>query len=357
MLQEKIRNRNLTADFLKGILILCVLYGHSVSMINGLRNITWDKSIVNIFVTSFEMPLFILISGYFLAFSLNKKTPKTVLWKRIVSIALPLAIWEGIPAVLKVFLHNSFSVKELAKVVYQCVFPGRLWFLSCFLFCTIFVVVVEALLRRIKRKSVLLCLEFLIYTGIIIVLHKVWHSFVHVPFLFPFFLTGFLVAKYELLQKKGIRRLLVVLSVLFVILYPLYKPENSFYILGTYIPKERGLTLLPIFLHRFVLGLCGCSALYLLADFVCKRKANHRGVLFITFLGSKTMEVYILSMFIQELLQVVAGFILSNTAIITNVTAPIVFGPIFLVTLITICIFINYLIGKSKKLHKSVFGR
>ena len=117
----KTRNRNLTADFLKAVMIFCVLYGHSVSMINGLRDVTWQDSVVNVFVTTFEMPLFILISGYYLFFSLKKKPHFKVLCQRIVSIAIPLIIWEGIPAVYKFIIKpmgDGFSfinIKQYGK--------------------------------------------------------------------------------------------------------------------------------------------------------------------------------------------------------------------------------------------------
>ena len=108
-IKKEVKERNMLADVVKGILIFCVLYGHSVTMINSLRDVSWVDSVVNVFVTAFEMPLFILVSGYFLAFSLKKKAYKTVLWKRIISIALPLAIWEGIRqhTVSLLQLHNK----------------------------------------------------------------------------------------------------------------------------------------------------------------------------------------------------------------------------------------------------------
>ena len=149
------KHRNLTADFLKGVMIFCVMYGHAISKINSLRGVTWQDSVVNVFVTSFEMPLFIMISGYFLWFSLRKKPHFTVFWQRVISVALPLFVWEGIPAVYSVIfetLNNGFSIINVAKIAARLVFPG-LWFLACYLICTSFVIIIEWASSKVKERK------------------------------------------------------------------------------------------------------------------------------------------------------------------------------------------------------------
>ena len=354
----KTRNRNLTADFLKAVMIFCVLYGHSVSMINGLRDVTWQDSVVNVFVTTVEMPLFILISGYYLFFSLKKKPHFKVLCQRIVSIAIPLIIWEGIPAVYKFIIKpmgDGFSFINIIKVVYNLIFP-ELWFLACYLICCILVILVDWLISKISKRALAITAGALIYFGIIVGLHLINHSLNHVPYMFPFFLTGFVLSKYSLLKKSRMKKILWIFAILFVVLYPFYKPENSFYILGTYVAKENVFTLLPVFVHRFVLGLSGCSLFYLIANFFCE-KQNNKIVLTIVKFGSKTMEMYILSMFVQKILQSIFRELISDVSVITNITAPLVFGPVFLIIMTAVCLLVNWLIEKIPVLHKLMFGR
>lgn len=351
------KNRNITADFLKGLMIICVMYGHSISMLNELRNVSWQDSIVNVFVTTFEMPLFILISGYYLWFSLRKKSHFQVLTKRIIAIGIPLLIWEGIPQVCKFIIRTTSggAVVNILKIGAGIVFP-RLWFLACYLFCTVIVILADRLLSSIKTKEVRIASTIVVYTGLIIGLHFVPFYFDHVPFLFPFFLTGFILSKYRLLSYPAVRKMILILSGIFIILYPFYKPENSFYILGTYIASAP-LKLLPIFVHRFVLGLSGCCVFYVIADYLCKRKENSAAVLFVADLGTKTMELYILSMSVQTILIKIVGAFIRDTSIITDVTAPLIWGPVFLVTMTGICLFANGVINKNAKLHKIIFGR
>ncbi len=353
-------SRNYTADFLKGILIFCVMFGHSVTMINSLRNVSWTQSIVNVFVTSFEMPLFILVSGYFLAFSLKNNSYKKVLFKRVVSIATPVFIWEGIPAIFDFFMstvESGFSLKSVLKIIYKCVFPGKLWFLSAFLFCTVFVIILEWVSSFIKSDKIRLVCKIILYVTLIIILHFIDIPFSNVPFLFPFFLIGFVLSKYKLLSNPNIRKIVYALSILFVILYPFYKAENSFYLLGTYIQFDKIWDLMPIYIHRFLLSLSGCSAVYLIASVICKKFENSKFVLFLNNFGRKTMELYILSMFVQDFLQYFASLILKNTDIINDITSPLLFGPLFLVVLVAICSFVDYLVGKLPAFHRLLFGR
>lgn len=353
------KQRNITADFVKGVLILCVMYGHSVTMINGLRGVTWTNSPVNVFVSAFEMPLFILISGFFLFFSLQRRSYKDVLIKRIVSIAIPLAVWEGVPAIYSFVIttiNNGFSFVELLKIPYKCIFPGKLWFLAAYLICSIIVIIVEWVLSFIKSENKREIFLGVTYILILIAMNFINLQVSNVQFLFVFFLIGFYVSKYDLLNRKNTRIFLIVSSILFILLYPFYNAENSFYILGTYLNPNHIKQLLPLFLHRFLLSICGCIAIYFMSNLICQKKPDCKLVSSISNLGIKTMELYILSMYMEDLLIKLVGLVLDER-IINNITAPLVFGPIFLVVLTVICLLLIKIINKSKILNKILFAK
>lgn len=354
-----LRNRNVTADFIKGILILCVLYGHSISMVNQLRMVTWMDSPVNVFLTSFEMPLFIMISGYFLAFSLSGKSHGKVLLKRMKSIVIPIAVWEGIPALVEFIIATAtqgFSISNLIRIAYACVFPGELWFLAAYLICSVIVLCVEWLFSKWKNTKTAAVASFCVHIVLTVGMQFVRYNINSVQFLFPFFLLGFLLAKHKLLEKKNIRITAVVLAVLFVVLYPFYKAENSFYLLYAISPGNL-LSLLPVLLHRFVLGLCGSCGIYVLSRLLCRKAGTSSPVKLICRLGERTMEVYILSMYLQEILRNLLSLIVTDTAIITDVTAPVLFGPVFMTVLLAACLLVCSIIRKLPLVHKILFGR
>lgn len=350
--------RNLIADVIKGIAILCVLYGHSVTMINSVRNVTWTDSVMNVFVTAFEMPLFIMVSGYFLHFSLKKGAFSRVLWKRILAVAIPILIWEGIPAIAEMIqktMANGFSLRSIATVVSHCVFPGKLWFLMAYLICSVILILIEWVCAAIKNPKRSNFVRFFSYISIALLL-----QFVHLPlssaqFLFPFFLVGFLLCKYQLLQRKAVRITAAVLAGLFVVLYPFYKAENSFYFIASMSINQLS-QLWIVFLHRFLLGICGCCGVYAFVKLLGKWKSIQGAFGKLGSLGEKTMEIYILSMFIQELLRWVCVRILP-TGIVTDWTAPLLLGPVFMVVLLLLCLGCDAVIRKLPKVHKYIFGR
>ena len=62
-MEQKVINRDLTIDSLKGFLILLVIFGHLLGSLKCLEN-KECQAIWN-FIYTFHMPLFVLISGYF----------------------------------------------------------------------------------------------------------------------------------------------------------------------------------------------------------------------------------------------------------------------------------------------------
>ncbi len=352
-------SRNMVADFVKGILIFCVLYSHSIQMIDSLRDASWTTSFVNVFVTSFEMPLFILVSGYFLYFSLSRRPYKEVLIKRLVSIVIPIFIWEALPYIFKLVINlkdNGFPAISIFKIAYKCIFPGKLWFLGAYLFCTVFIICIEWFCSLIKYKKMQTISKLIVYGVLIVTLQFVKYPFLHIPYLFPFFLIGFLLSKYDLLNNLNVKKAIYILSALFIVLYLFYKAEYSLY-LFTYLDISKILIQLPILLYRLVLGICGCSAVYLISYVVCTKCQNSKFVSYISRFGSMTMELYILSVFIQGALRSLIAMFWKDTALINDITSPLLFAPIFLVILVAICLIVDFATGKIKVLHKILFGR
>lgn len=62
--------RNIQYDYIKGVAIFLVIYGHSISHLD-IGQTSWWENPVYMFIYMFHMPLFIFVSGYF--FNSNKK--------------------------------------------------------------------------------------------------------------------------------------------------------------------------------------------------------------------------------------------------------------------------------------------
>lgn len=353
------KNRSITADVIKAFLIVCVLYGHSVSMLNELRGVSWKDSPLNVFLTSFEMPLFILISGYFLGASLKKQQYKKALNRRILTVAVPLIIWEGSVSFYRFVIYtleNGFAFKPLAKILYSWMFPNKLWFLMAYLICSVIVIMVEWLCSLIRNQRAGQIIGIVSYSAINIVLHFVTFSMANTQFMFAFFVIGFILFKYDLLSNRRINITILIAAVAFFALYPFYRAENAFYGLLTFSITQIGYQL-PVFLHRFVLSLCGCALFYVIFKWICKKADGSAVLRAVGALGERTMEVYILSMFIQEPFRDLTGRLFPGTHWITDLTAPLLFGPMFFVVLLAACLLADWILSKIPTVHRLLFGR
>lgn len=85
------RSRNFEVDALKGLAIACVVFGHAV-----LRNLpNHADSWAYLFLSSFEMPLFMFLSGYVLAGRVRSPRARW-LGKRAVRLMVPFVAWQSI---------------------------------------------------------------------------------------------------------------------------------------------------------------------------------------------------------------------------------------------------------------------
>lgn len=109
---EKAENRNQFVDIMRGIAMLLVVLGHTMT---GCTANSQSSFLFNI-IWSLQMPLFILISGYVTKYS-RPIADGNGLWKyvkrRTVAYMLPWAVWSFLVRGI-IFGENSFlNVKHL----------------------------------------------------------------------------------------------------------------------------------------------------------------------------------------------------------------------------------------------------
>ncbi len=120
--------RNLKVDYYKGITIFLVVYAHIISyLIYDMKDNLYSFNKVITLIYSFHMPLFALLSGYCLTYSVNKKsTVSTLLVCRIIKLAVPALIWAGVGYFEDILRSvKSFSVRFLPVAL----ITGGAWFI------------------------------------------------------------------------------------------------------------------------------------------------------------------------------------------------------------------------------------
>ena len=228
-------SRHNVPDIMKGILILCVVFGHSLSMVNSIRNVPWSQSIVNVFFTSFEMPGFSLLSGYFLAFSLEHRSICQVLKRRLFRYLPVLLIWCAVPIIIKAFFHlPAFSIRNICIDIIDSISSGKLWYIFSYIFCTTLFCLFLIIETKITKREIKIIFRILGCIMLLVFIHTSPISFGYSTYLLPFFFVGYIMRiilnKHSLKIGKVNRTVAIIGSMLFPILLFFYKADYSFYL-------------------------------------------------------------------------------------------------------------------------------
>lgn len=246
--------RNSYFDFLRGFLILLVLLGHAIQYGSGSeyleKGLYWNNGIMK-GIYSFHMPLFILISGYFLYFSFEKYGILKTSIKKCKKLLLPIITWVPIVFCLDVVIGND--TPSIKKIIY--VFLTDFWFLWAILYCTALLSTGE----KMKRKWKII---FYVFVQIIFFFTPdiLWAN--AYKFVFPFFLLGFYLAKTNFLKQLLSKRVLLCSLFGWLLLLAFYSKESYIYTTGyTLLRSEEGFLWyrqLAIDIYRVLVGIMGC---------------------------------------------------------------------------------------------------
>ncbi len=106
------KERNEKLDFIKGLLIIGVVYGH---ILNAVRMDTDASFWIAKLIRAFDMPMFMLIGGYFLSKSISKYHPLKYIFNKITQLIFPLALWCIIVNIMMYLVKRQFSILSTLK--------------------------------------------------------------------------------------------------------------------------------------------------------------------------------------------------------------------------------------------------
>jgi len=157
--------RNEQYDFYKAVLIFGVVWGHAITGFGGGSascNITW-------LLRLYDMPFFMLISGYFCSLSMKKYSLGELLLNKTTTILLPAVCW---------------SIVYLRRFI---VYYAGYYFLFAVFFSSVIVILIEKVFTRDNLKWLKWTCYFLIITALYMTDTRAFN----LCYLFPFFLLGF----------------------------------------------------------------------------------------------------------------------------------------------------------------------
>lgn len=286
--------RNGRLDFLKGLMIWSVVMGHTI---NALCH---ENNLLHITLRTFDLPMFMYISGFLLKGSLGRYEWKQLLMNKMTMLLIPALVWTGISMLLcdrcfYYFLWAVFFCCIIVASVYTCC-CNRLW-------------------------------KWFVLIGVAVLLHLVPVNVVNMSFLFPFFLLGYMSRKIvQVRWPWGITALMVFVVLLMCVWSPQYSIWNSGgYVLGE--PKY----MIPVVLLRLGIGVAGIYAVSFLMGNVHDGLKNTRGVRLFERIGRETLAIYVMQHVVVEIgmkhlagMEDISGVLVRHPLIMGYVVAPLV---------------------------------
>lgn len=341
--------RSVYIDIVKAFAIICVVFGHSIQFGSGseyLQKGIYFENILFKVIYSFHMPLFMLISGYLFAFSINKRKWSELIVYKIKTLIVPILLWSIISCaliLLKMYLNEQPISLLIAVKEYIAISLENFWFLWAIFWCSFVVTIVHKFFGDNVIIYVLgLVLTFIIPDILNLSLYK---------FMYPFFLMGYFFNSKNYVKKyKNIiesKQTLALCGIVFIGLLYLYDYDSYIYTSGYCILKDDLLKQLFINVYRFSVGITGSSFVMLIIKKAYKyigTKANH----IILYVGQNSIGIYIISSFVFSYALTIITFNLSSINYFITI--------IETATILFFCLLCTFIIQKSSYMNKLLLG-
>jgi len=318
-------------DSIKGIAILLMLLGHCMS----------QKNMLSMWISSFNMPLFFIISGFLFSYrNKNNQEFQSMIKNKILKLMVPYFIFSLILAIFFCvldFLNSGEFMSNLYKYVIRIIeLKGieSLWFIPC-LFIT--EIVFYLINNKFDKKTTYIMVLSIYFICAIVGYNKndLWFSVLFksgVALLF--FAFGYIMQKYIGLYKFSTTFILLI-NIIYIILFRL----NGFVGLGAF-------ELNNIFLF-VILGITGSVGIIFLMI-----KLENIDFKLLNFLGSNTIIILCTNNIIIEIIRLLDYKICGNELISMGLLGSFVL--LIIVTLLEMLIiyisnkYLYYLFGKKK---------
>lgn len=319
-------------DIVKVVTIYLVILGHTIAMmVNGFS----VGGRLYAFIYSFHMPLFMLLCGFFVSTRAMQGAFGMLLITKAKQLLLPSVTCAVICCIYLYLARNCVSFRD--EII------GNSWFLKVlFVYYVIFYLLKHT---RINDEIILpmsCLLLFVIPGGATLQINLLW----------PFFVCGYLLRKYSVLDKFGFSwGYAIGFVLLFIASYSLQRNLN----IPNYVPIniETLYNQWYIILLRYVVGFSGSLAAIALISIIYKHFGTSSVLLSkIAKYGQWTLGVYVLQtiLVVNVFPDTLAWYVESE------VMLDLVVAPILSLVFLVVCLFLINLFSKNKILDLLMFG-
>lgn len=327
-------------DWLKGILAFLVVWGHGMTYMPG----DYLNNIVYVIIYSFHMPLFVFVSGYFYATKCEIPL-KDIAIKQFKRLLVPQFAFCILGIIVWTFsgdLYDFLIFDENGRLSFKNIYHylTSAWFVWCIFFCSV-IVNFFVLYTRNKIKCVI------VFALIMILVAFFYRNSLLGPFFFneqvvrqlPFFILGILYRTHFVVIKNRINAnrkfFFLGFGIINIAFLSHYKLFNEYY-WYSFLWMVNSTSLFYLLL----------SGLYELLKVRCKIVCR-----FLVNLGTKSLGIYLIHIFIMMLLKPYFIQISCYGPICTMIA-------IFLISLLVVffCYFLSEGIHRSKILSFVFLG-
>lgn len=294
------KERNLYIDIIKAVNIILVIVGHCIQYGSGkefLQGLFFENPIF-IFIYSFHMSLFMLISGYLFSDSLESKRWNEVLLIKFKQLIIPLVSWSifslciDVCKVLLGNISNSITAMWIIKKLISNFIYGP-WFLWAIWWCSLVILIIKEFFNDSIIIYIFGCLlTFFLPDVLNLALYK---------FMWPFFLIAYMFNSYGWKNKMkkvySDKYFIILVSVLFLVLLFFYDYDKYIYTSGYTIIGKNPITQIYNNFFRFAIGMVGSiTIMYII--YALTNRLPRRVNCFLAYIGKNTLGIYIISGYI-----------------------------------------------------------
>jgi fucose 4-O-acetylase-like acetyltransferase len=282
--------RNDYLDYLKGILIVLVIYGHTIQYIVYKQSAEFWNDPAFKFIYIFHMPLFMGVSGFISYAFMGRNTAFEAIKKRFLQLVVPIFCWSVIHQSALAFAYVSAdkfgadrALIMLPGLILNATIEG-FWFLRCVFISSVIVAVLR--LIKLDRAAVFAVI------GIVILFLPDMYVLDHMfRYIFPFFCAGYSLAKWknDLLPLEVPAYWILAGIAVSLISYAMWTKDSYVYVTGM---ELTGVNLFNV-PFRYVSGAAVSAAFLVLTSLMYKYFTPK----ILTALGRASMSIYILQTF------------------------------------------------------------
>jgi fucose 4-O-acetylase-like acetyltransferase len=350
---SNLSSRAKNIDFMRGILIVIVVWGHMSTQLKGGATLV-DYNPLQYYGTIFLMPLFMAISGYFGYSSLTHKDIMAFVKKKALRLLLPCIVWSFILLFFR-FAAGFIFIKPL-EINFEVMINrlNQFWYLGSAFVCSITFALTNHIVKTMHNRIV----GYIITTILFCLLPS---NFWYIAFMYPFYFCGAIFHKYENIFLK-IKWIPLLSGICFIIMIPFYKFKHSIYEAEAAIWSNNGVKVqMGNNIWRWVIGFVGCICVSYLLSFIYfkMRKGNKIKEIF-EYLGLVSMELYVIHIVI--VVEVFGRLIAKLTAngfslfVQNSIMKNYIYAPILSAIFIYICLVIRKVLIQVPFCSRLLFG-